>query len=72
MQIRFLINIYNVQRWPRGPSFVVYILDKSEQTAGKLQNKKFKYRDGSLKGNQVRTIYHNIHIELEIVNRTVA
>ena len=40
MQIRFLINKYNVQRWPRGPSFVIYILDKSEQTAGKLAKQK--------------------------------
>ena len=39
MQMEFLFIKYNVQGWPRGPSLVIYILDKSELTTGKLGEK---------------------------------
>ena len=47
---------YNVRRWPRGPSFVIYILDKSEQTAGKLAKQKVKKVDHRLKRNQHKSL----------------
>ena len=66
MQIRFLFNKYNVQKWPRGPSFVIYILDKSEQTAGKLAKHKVQIADHRLKRNQYKSLPINALITYTI------
>ena len=40
----------------KGPSFVIYILDKSEQTAGKLAKQKVQIVDHRLKRNQYKSL----------------
>ena len=40
----------------KGPSFVIYILDKSEQTTGKLAKQKVQIVDHRLKKNHYKSL----------------